>query len=289
MNDFAGLELLPGGWSGETFLARAGADRTVVRIFAAPHHAASAAEIQAALLRLVRGLVPVPAVLEVRPARDGLPPMLVTEYVEGERADVVLPRLAGGDLRRLGVSLGRIAATFAGMPQLRAGGFADADLRVEPWTGDLLDWVQGHRESLAGIDVAALETVADRAQDLLDSVGRVTLVHSDLNPKNVLIDPATLEVRAVLDFEFSHAGHPFTDLGNLVRFDRDADYVDGVLAGWSALRGETADDLDLARAADLFALVDLAARAGAHPVADRAHALLAAIARADDWHATPGR
>ena len=46
--------------------------------------------------------------------------------------------------------------------------------------------------------------------------------------------------------------------------------------------------LDLARAADLWALVDLAARAGENPVADSATALLRAIAGSGDVHAVPG-
>ena len=45
--------------------------------------------------------------------------------------------------------------------------------------------------------------------------------------------------------------------------------------------------LDLARAADLYALVDLAAKRELHPVAGRAHDLLAAIARTGDLHAVP--
>jgi hypothetical protein len=45
------------------------------------------------------------------------------------------------------------------------------------------------------------------------------------------------------------------------------------------------DLLDRARAADLFALVELASRRGQNPVADRAHDLLLAIARTGDLHA----
>ena len=56
-------------------------------------------------------------------------------------------------------------------------------------------------------------------------------MHSDLNPKNLLVDPDTLVVTGVLDWEFAHSGHPFTDLGNLLRFDRDPAYADAVLGG----------------------------------------------------------
>jgi hypothetical protein len=88
----------------------------------------------------------------------------------------------------------------------------------------------------------------------------------------------------------AHSGHPFTDLGNLLRFDRrPATGVrrrrpDGVLR---AARDGPREALDLARAADLWALVELASRRGQNPVADRAHAHLEAIAGTGDLHALP--
>jgi aminoglycoside phosphotransferase (APT) family kinase protein len=113
-------------------------------------------------------------------------------------------------------------------------------------------------------------------------------VHSDLNPKNVLVDPGTGELTAILDWEFAHAGHPWTDVGNLVRFARHPAYVDAVLDAWTGLRGgDAAELLDGARAADLWALVDLAARAGDNPVADRAETLLRAVSDSGDPHAWP--
>ncbi len=135
---------------------------------------------------------------------------------------------------------------------------------------------------------AGLVEVCEDAQDLLDTVDRTCLVHSDLNPKNLLVDPDTLEVTGLVDWEFAHAGHPFTDLGNLLRFDRRPAYVAAVLAAYESLRGTPAREaLELARAADLFALLDLASRRGQNPVADRAEALARAIAGARDPHAVP--
>jgi len=292
MDAFSDLRPLEGGWSGETFLAEAGGERSVVRIFADPRHAPDAADVQASLLRLVRGLVPVPEVLETRRADPvaGVPGLLVTQFVDGVRGDVLLPELDGPALARVGEELGRIAGTLAGMPQLVGGLFADQELRVEPFDLDLVDWVASHEERLAWEDgdVDGLREVATRAAALLDAVGRVSLVHSDLNPKNILLDPESLTVRAVLDWEYAHAGSPYADLGNLLRFDREEAYVDGVLRGYVGLRGgDPAQALELARSADLVALVELAARKDANPVAARAHDQLLAIARARDVHATP--
>ena len=46
---------------------------------------------------------------------------------------------------------------------------------------------------------------------LPDETGRV-LVHGDYGPNNVLLDPATLEVVAVVDWEWTHIGDPIDDL-----------------------------------------------------------------------------
>ena len=293
MQDLSGLTPLPGGWSGHTFLAEAGGERSVVRVYPPGRRPDEAPEIDAAVLSLVRGLVPVPEVLEVRRgARDeDRPGLLVTAYVEGERGDLVLPGLSDVDAARLGEHLGRLAADLAGMPTLRAGPFVDGDLTI----GDfgLADGLPGFVDVLAGRWepelFARLGEVAERAQALLDTVARTCLVHSDLNPKNLLVDPDTLRVTAVLDWEFAHSGHPYTDLGNLLRFDRAPAYAGGVLEAWCDRRDDRrADALELARAADLWAVVDLAGRAGDNPVADRAAALLRAIAGSGDLHAEPG-
>lgn len=231
-----------------------------MRIFAGPRHPPEAAEVQAALLRLVRGLLPVPAVLEQRPG------LLVSEFLPGVRGDLLLPTLSADGLRRVGAAFGAVAAALSGMPMLRRGVFADGELRIEPYDVEL---------------PASLGELGQRAAALLDEEPRACLVHSDLNPKNLLVDPDTLEVTGVLDWEFAHAGHPFTDLGNLLRFDREPAYVEGVLSA----HPDPERALDLARAADLHALTELASRAGQNPVADRAAERVAAIVRAQDWHA----
>ena len=132
-------------------------------------------------------------------------------------------------------------------------------------------------------EIDGLREVALDAQVLLDTVPRACLVHSDLNPKNLLLDPDTLALTGVLDWEFAHAGHPFTDLGNLLRFDRAPAFAEAVLTAYAERRGTPPEEaLGLARAADLWALVDLAARRTANPVAARADRLLRAIVRERD-------
>ncbi len=287
-------ELVPlsGGHSGETFLAESMGERTVVRIYAArgATRGPDAAEIDAAVLRLVRGLLPVPEVLEVRRADGsaGTPALLVTSWLEGTRLDEVLPTADDALAETVGAHLGRILARLAQMPMLRAGMFLDGELRVGPWppgADDLAEWVATFRkDSPLGEwpedDRAALDALAERAQDVLDRTDRACLVHSDFNPKNLLVDPSTGEVTGLLDWEFAHAGSPVSDLGNLLRFERRRVFTEAVLRVYAELVPDAGPDLlERARAADLFALVELASRAGQNPVATAAHELLRTIVR----------
>jgi aminoglycoside phosphotransferase (APT) family kinase protein len=286
--DLSSLTPLEGGWSGQTFLAEVAGERSVVRIYP-PGGDPSKAETDAAVLRLVRGLVPVPEVLEVRPARPELdqPGLVVTSFLTGVRGDLLLPTLGRAGLEQVGSTLGGLVADLGGMPMLRPGPFVDAELRLGDFGVDgLPDFVEERLPGLGHLtpdEAEGLREVAVAAQVLLDAVPRACLVHSDLNPKNLLLDPDTLELTGVLDWEFAHAGHPFTDLGNLLRFDRDAGFEAAVLAAYAERRGTPPDlSLVLARAADLWALVDLADRRAANPVAARADRLLRAIARERD-------
>jgi len=296
--DFGSLAPLPGGWSGQTFLAEAGGERSVVRIYAsASDRGERAHEVDAALLRLVRGLLPVAEVLEVRQPDpvQGTPALLVTSFLPGVRGDELIGGLDDEGLARLGSRLGSLLADLGGMPMPRAGLFVDADLTIVEFPGpdDLANWVDHHVDRLHRFtpdEVAGLREVAVDAQALLDTVGRACLVHSDVNPKNLLVDPVTLAVTGLLDWEYSHSGHPFTDLGNLLRFDRAPAYVEAVLTAYVDRRGGTRDEaLALARSADLWALVDLAARAQDNLVTQLAHELLRAIARNRDLHAVQPR
>lgn len=291
-----GLVPLPGGHGGETFLAQAPGERTVVRLYVGRGavRGPEAPAVDAAVLRLVRGLLPVPEVLEVRRARPGQPGMLVTSLLPGVRLDVLLPRLDAEERATVGTRLGLLVGRLATMPLPRPGAFVDADLRVEPWpSGDVAGLVE---EAGAGSALRdwprpsydGLLEVARQAQTRLDGVRRTCLVHSDLNPKNLLVDAETLEVTGLVDWEFAHAGWPGTDLGNLLRFERDEPFTTAVVDAYRAHVPDAGPDvLDVARAADLAALVDLAGRRGENPVTEQAHDLLLAVARSGDLHAVP--
>jgi Ser/Thr protein kinase RdoA (MazF antagonist) len=286
------LRPLAGGHSGETFLADVAGEEAVVRVYGgrSASRGPLAPEIDAAVLDLVRGLLPVPEVLDVRrgdPDAD-LPGLLVTSRLPGDRLDLVLPGLDDEGRRRVGTELGTLVGRLGHMTQPRAGTFTDRTLvprELPEHLRELPLWVRSHEPALGGDLVEALLPLAERGQDLLDQDRRVCLVHSDLNAKNLLVDPETLRVTGVVDWEFAMAGSPYADLGNLLRFDRDPVLVDSVVSAYRDFMPSTPDDLlDRARAADLFALVDLAAREEQTEVVAHARTLLGAVAGTGDLH-----
>ena len=120
-----------------------------------------------------------------------------------------------------------------------------------------------------------LVALAERMQPVLDALPRRSrLVHSDFNPKNVLVgrEGGAWTVRAVLDWEFAFSGPPLVDVGNMLRFAADYPpaYVAGFLDGFRAAGGELPEGWrTAAEALDLFALADLYARGPKSPLFDK--------------------
>jgi aminoglycoside phosphotransferase (APT) family kinase protein len=286
---------LAGGYSGETFLVERPGEPAVLRVYGKqPERAA----IDAALLHLVRGLIPVPRVLDLRrpdPSVPDSPAHLLITYMPGERLDHVLTR-AGPDLgARLAHAVAGVLTTLSGIPFMRPAMFVDSDLRLSsddaPADG-LVSWLDRHVASGGGFGhwdpglLRALRDMCAAADGLLDTVHRTCLVHSDFNAKNILVDPLSGRVTALLDWEYAHAGSPYADLGNLLRFDRGTPWARAVLEHFVARTPGLADNpLTLAHASDLWALIDLAGRGVRNPIVDRADALLQVVARTGDLNA----
>ncbi len=289
MDALPALVPLEGGYSGETYLSEYAGERAVVRIYGprSARRGPLAPEIDAAVLGLVRGLLPVPAVWEVRrsdPATD-VPGLLVTELLPGKRLDCIWPQLEPAEQLQLAGELGVLLGRLGHIAIPRSGMFTDADLSIVPFSAELADlraWVEARLPDLAwgAADADRLRALADDAQELLSEDQRVCLVHSDFNPKNLLVDPAGPSVTGLVDWEFAHAGSPYADLGNLLRNETDSVFADAVLAAYRDFMPSTPDDLrERAGAADLVALVELAARRRENPVAAAAHDLLLHLVR----------
>ncbi len=286
------MEIVPlsGGYSGETFLVTSAGEQAVLRLYARrPERAA----VDLALLERVRGLVPVPRVLEAVtvPGGPDRPPFLLLEALPGDRLDLVLPAADPSLLRRLGEAVAGVLVLLATERMPQVGAFVDARLDPEPFAGaaaDPVSWLEAHlhRGWLARLPArerAGLRAVARRARELGGRTSRVSLVHSDFNPKNLLVDPASGGVTGVLDWEFAYAGSPIVDVGNLLRFETEPEFATAVAGSYAARAPDLPEGwLEVARALDLTALVELACRSAANPVVSGARELLRVTARTRD-------
>jgi aminoglycoside phosphotransferase (APT) family kinase protein len=289
MDDFEAIAAsavpLTGGYGGETYAVSAAGEDAVLRLYV--RHPARAA-VDVSLMRLVRGLLPVPRVLDAMPeVSDQGPPYVLTERLPGVNLEKYLESAGDDERRKVGEQLGDLLVRLSGMPFLEFGEFRGRELTIEPFdAGGLTQWFNKYVEDLGLTrdQASSMESVLDRAEDLAATgVDRACLVHSDFNPKNLLVEPESAEITGLIDWEFAHAGSPYTDLGNLLRFCEDPVLGAAVLRVVREKGPDLGDRLvERGRAADLWALIDLASRSASNPVAAAAHTLITRIADTGD-------
>ncbi|WP_415381637.1 phosphotransferase family protein [Halosimplex sp. TS25] len=179
--------------------------------------------------------LPVPEVYGVRESHDGLPtPAFLMERLPGESVSgvpvgdnrAVVDRL----VRESGRYLARIhdLRTFEEFGDLVAGSAASS-AREEPivedgrteWADRLRDIVAFALDDLDGTRFADLEAdLRAYVDERLDALGFATdpvLLHGDYRPGNLLADPDSGEVTAILDWGASQAGDPRYELAWVVR------------------------------------------------------------------------
>lgn len=252
---------LTGGFSNEMHLVQVGnPDETfVLRV-----HRLDRAAIETAVAQRISGIVPVPEIVYV----DG--DVSLSRWVRGERLEDVLVGADAATGRDLGYVVGRMLAAIASVRFDRPGFFTGPDLEPsgddQPASAQLSSYV---RERLATQDDPLLRDYAAlvcSSAHLLDGLDDPpSLVHSDYNPKNLLVRRAGSgwEVAAVLDWEFAFVGSSLVDVANMLRHperlppEYAGAFVAGVRDGGVRLSEGWAER---ARLLDVFALVDFLVR-----------------------------
>lgn len=210
---------LPAGKSNTNYKLVLSDDETcVLRLYSR-----GSAERETYVMHLVKELVPVPVEL----ARGEN--WSVFSFLEGELLESV-PEHSGVAAEALAKiasvvfeSRGWISASGAISPFPFEGikGFITeklADAKVRAW--------------LEQKTVDAIFTILDNERARLDELDADSrLVHGDFNPTNILIHRR--KVSGILDWEFSHAGTPYMDIGNLLR-NTASDYHGAIKLGLAA-------------------------------------------------------
>ena len=153
---------LTGGYGGETFAVTAAGEDAVLRLHL---RSPQRARIDVALTELVRGLLPVPRVLDAKP--DGTaddPPYVLSERLPGVSLESFLRTADTAQRRRVGEQLGDLLATLSGIPFLRAGTFRDGDLTVPARRP--AGWLGRHPVALTPEQITSLYDVLDAADAL---------------------------------------------------------------------------------------------------------------------------
>jgi aminoglycoside phosphotransferase (APT) family kinase protein len=186
-------------------------------------------------------------------------PLLLMEHVDGLVVDelATAERLDPGLRGRLGHALaGTLAHVHA--VDLDATGLADLASH-KPYAARQLKRWRRQWEASRTRDLPAVDALADRLEAAVPPQRELTLVHGDFHLLNVISDPETGAIRAVLDWELCTLGDPLADLGGLLAYWPQADdgqpgiFPAPALPGFPS-RAELAETYAAATGRDLSAL-----------------------------------
>jgi aminoglycoside phosphotransferase (APT) family kinase protein len=277
---------LSGGYrNANTLVSTADGDQFVVRQYL-QDGAARTCAIEAALLVMMAGIVPAAEVVAAdERGQTAGQPVLLTSFVAGSMlSDELRLQPDEDEAAELGRSAGLALARIGAITFGQAGPFADASL--EPIAGglpgSLPEFVEQclaagqAAEVLSAAELAGLRRLAEDGQRVADQADVASqLVHSDFNPKNLLVGPGPdgWTVAAVLDWEFAFSGSPLVDVGNMLRFagELPPGFADGFIGAFAWAGGALPDDWrPISQAYDLYALADLLTRPVSHRYFGRA-------------------
>ena len=163
--------------------------------------------------------VPVPATIGVceDPAVADVP-VVIMEHVEGTVIDdeEAARKLGPEARRRLGLELARTLAKIHAV-DIDAVGLGDLASRKPYAPRQLKRWSRQLEESRTQ-DRPDLDALTSVLTEHLPEPDEITLVHGDFHIRNVIIDSATGDIRAVLDWELATLGDPLADVGSSLAY-----------------------------------------------------------------------
>ena len=136
----------------------------------------------------------------------------VMDYIAGQVFwDPALPELSP-DLRgRVYDQMNRVLAAIHNV-DISAAGLADFGRPDNYFARQTRRWSEQYRATEAE-PIPPMDVLIDWvAANLPEDDGQTSLVHGDYRIDNLIFDPETLTIRAVLDWELSTLGHPLADL-----------------------------------------------------------------------------
>lgn len=171
------------------------------------------------LTALGKTTLPVPGVVGLcRDPRVADVPVLVVEHVEGlvvDRAETA-EAMTTGLRHAVGLSVGRVLADLHAVSPA-AVGLQDLSSHSPYAARQLKRWSRQWADSRTR-SLPALDELTSLLSARLPPPGDLVLVHGDFHLVNLIVDPSSGAVRAVLDWELSTLGDPLADLGSLLAY-----------------------------------------------------------------------
>ncbi len=182
--------------------------------------------------------VPVPRVLgEYVDDRLAETPVVVMEHVAGLVVD--RPETAAALSVPMRAALG--PALASGLASIHAVDIGRVGLEGlashAPYAARQLNRWSRQWEDSRTRDQPALDRLTDLLRRTIPDQREVTLVHGDFHIRNVIVDPGTGDLRAVLDWELSTLGDPLADIGSLLAYWPEATDPPTALFAASTLPG----------------------------------------------------
>lgn len=136
----------------------------------------------------------------------------VMEYIEAHVFwDPALPELSAEHRTRIYDDMNRILAALASIDPAQVG-LADFGRPGSYYMRQTKRWTDQYRASQT-TDIADMETLIEwLGKNMPAEDGRVSVVHGDYRLDNMLFHPTEPRCLAVVDWELSTLGHPFSDI-----------------------------------------------------------------------------
>ena len=240
---------LTGGFSNHNILLEfADGDRCVLRLSPDRLRLRTEADLMAFIAEQVP-TVPVPAVRWWSEDDEAAIGALALSYVDGTPLAIAEDQFTETQCRSVCEQLGAIAAAIHAVSFDVGGMLGPGPAVTEPfesYAAGTLAFLAECLESPRLQDRIGPERLArlGRCLSLPAEIVAPTmdrqLCHSDFNQKNILVREATdgsVEIAAVLDWEFAFVGSGVVDIGNLLRFEEESPSVDAerfAAAYWNA-------------------------------------------------------
>lgn len=217
---FSGLEAIEkfkAGQSNPTYLLTARSGRYVLRAKPPGQLLKSAHQVdrEYRVMKALAGTaVPVPKMLHLAPEESPIGRMFyLMEFMEGRIFwDPALPEASSNDERA--AIYDAMNATLAALHDVdvEAAGLADYGKPGNYFERQLARWTSQYRASETGGIADMDRLIAWLETHMPADDGIVSLVHGDYRLDNMIFAPDRPQVLAVLDWELSTLGHPFSDI-----------------------------------------------------------------------------